>query len=307
MYFFQRKFLIVLSFCLILLGLVFSPLFFPFQNVQADSISTSVSVEVEETPPPSGGGGGGGGSGSDTTPTPIPTATKVILQGKAYPNSSITILMDGKVITTTKADSKANFKKEISNITAGVNTFSLWAQDKQGRKSITLSFTTNVMSGMTTTISGVFLPPTIELNRTNLKKGETLDIYGQTASESEINIQIESIEQIIKKTKADINGDWDYLFNTNILDDGFHTVRAKAQTPEGLLSTFSNTLTFSIGEEILKAIKEADITNDEKVNLVDFSILLYNWGVAKSPSADFNSDGKVNLTDFSIMMYHWTG
>jgi len=40
--------------------------------------------------------------------------------------------------------------------------------------------------------------------------------------------------------------------------------------------------------------------------LVDFSILLYNWGTANS-AADINGDGTVSLADFSIMMYYWTG
>jgi len=40
---------------------------------------------------------------------------------------------------------------------------------------------------------------------------------------------------------------------------------------------------------------------------VDFSILLYNWGIPKNPTADLNGDGRVNLTDFSIMLYYWTG
>ncbi|MCK4454215.1 hypothetical protein KAU51_02615 [Candidatus Parcubacteria bacterium] len=245
-------------------------------------------------------GGGGGGAPSPSI------STKVILQGKAYPDTSVTVLKDGKVITAEKADSQANFKVEITNITSGVWTFSIWAKDKQGRRSITFSFTTNISSGMTTTISDIFLPPTIELSKVKLQKGETLNIYGQTAPESEITISVESLE-IIKKVDATEEGDWLHSFATTILKEGLHTARAKAGTPEGLSSSYSKVLGFYIGEGAIVAIEKADITNDEKVNLVDFSILLYNWGVAKNPSADFNNDGKVNLVDFSIMMYYWTG
>ena len=49
-----------------------------------------------------------------------------------------------------------------------------------------------------------------------------------------------------------------------------------------------------------------DLNKDDRVNLIDFSILLYWWG-RENPSADFNQDGLVNLTDFSIMLYYWTG
>ncbi|GAH16612.1 unnamed protein product, partial [marine sediment metagenome] len=90
------------------------------------------------SPPPSNGGGS--------------TETKVILQGKAYHSSLITVLKDGKVAVTTVADSQANFKIQITEITAGTYTFGIWAEDKEGRKSITFSFTAPVISGTITTI-----------------------------------------------------------------------------------------------------------------------------------------------------------
>jgi uncharacterized membrane protein YgcG len=50
-----------------------------------------------------------------------------------------------------------------------------------------------------------------------------------------------------------------------------------------------------------------DINGDGKVNLVDFSILLYNWGRPKISKVDLNGDNVVDLRDFSIMLYWWTG
>ena len=248
-------------------------------------------------PPPGGGGGA-------YIP---PTVTKVIIQGKAYPLSSVTVLQDGKVAVSTTADSQANFKIEITNITVGIWTFGIWAEGKEGRRSITFSFTTSVTSGMTTTISGIFLPPTIELSKTALQRGETLNILGITAPQSEVSIFVNSPEEIIKKTKAEKDGTWFYGFDTTPLDEGSHSTRAKATSPEELLSTFSQTLAFSVGRELVAVIKKADINKDGKTNLVDFSILLYNWGVPKNVAVDLNSDGKVNLVDFSIMLYYWTG
>jgi len=222
--------------------------------------------------------------------------------------AEITLLSDGKVEATKKADSLANFKFEITGITSGIYTFSLWALDNKGSKSITFSFTTNVANNMTTTVSGIFLPPTIELSKTRIERGEIINIYGQTAPESEIEISVESTEAIIKKVVATKAGDWEYYFNTSPLEEGSHTARAKAVSFSGLISTFSHTLIFVIGDkEVFALIERGDINTDKRVNLVDFSILLYNWGVPKSPAADLNSDGKVNLVDFSIMLYYWTG
>lgn len=250
-------------------------------------------------PPPSPPAGGA------PTPPP-PVVTKVVLQGKAYPLASITVLQDGKVATVIKADSGANFKVEITNITAGVYTFGLWAEDKEGRRSITFSFTVTVTSGRTTTVSGIFIPPTIELDKVNVLKGEILNIFGQTASESKITISVESPE-IVKTTKAEKDGDWKYPFDTSPLDEGSHTTRAKAESPEGLKSSYSKVLAFYVGKYTVAEIApKADFNKDGKTNLIDFSIMLYWWG-KYNPAIDQNRDGIVNLPDFSILMYYWTG
>ncbi|MCA9391726.1 dockerin type I repeat-containing protein [candidate division WWE3 bacterium] len=52
--------------------------------------------------------------------------------------------------------------------------------------------------------------------------------------------------------------------------------------------------------------RRSDLNCDGKVNLVDFSILLYHWGT-NHKTGDINNDGQVNLTDFSIMLFDWTG
>lgn len=253
------------------------------------------------TPAPAGGDGG-------AVYIPPPVETKVIIQGKAYLSSKITVLQDGKVTATVEADSQANFKVTIAGITAGTYSFGVWAEDTDGRRSITFTFTTSISSKTITTIGGIFIPPTIELSEVGVERGETLNILGQTAPKSEVSIFISSPgEGIVKKTQAGADGTWFYPFDTTPLEEGSHTSRAKATSPGGLLSTFSNTLTFSVGKEIAGVIKKSDINNDKRVNLVDFSILLYNWGIPENPAADLNSDGKVNIVDFSIMLYWWTG
>ena len=205
------------------------------------------------------------------------------------------------------ADSKADFKTTLTTLTAGVYTFGLWAEDKQGRRSLTFSFTATVTAGLTTTISSIFLPPTIELDKTGVKKGETLNILGQSAPQSEITIKVNSAVEIIKKATTTDQGNWQNGFNTSPLEDGAHFVKAKAFV-SGLESSYSNTLTFYVGREVAPGkVKTADLNGDGKVNLIDFSILLYNWGTPRNTKADINDDGWVNLTDFSIMMYQWTG
>jgi len=265
-------------------------------NVSGDGCDAVCKTEVFPSPPLSSGEGGG------WIP---PRETKVIIKGKAYPEAQLTLLQDGKVITTKKADDLANFEIEIKDITPGVWTFSLWAEDKKGRKSITLSYTVSIQKNMITTISGIFLPPTIELSKANFKKGEELDISGQTAPQSQIFTHIESPE-LIKTATSTKKGDWQVKINTGILEEGSHTTRAKAKTFDGLESPFSQVLAFYVGEEVSGVVLSADLNRDGKVNLIDFSILLYWWG-KENRSADLNQDGKVDLPDFSIMLYYWTG
>ena len=59
--------------------------------------------------------------------------------------------------------------------------------------------------------------------------------------------------------------------------------------------------------------ERADLNNDCKINLTDFSIAGYRW--LKRPmdnpfipieAVKLNADGTINLTDFSIMAYYWT-
>lgn len=249
-----------------------------------------------------GGGGGGGGGG-----TPPVTAAKVILQGMAYPLADITVLKDGQVATTLTADEQANFKATLTNLTAGTYTFGLWAEDSQGRRSITFSFTVTISSNITTTIGGIFIPPTIELEKTSVAKGETLNILGQTAPESEVSVNIESSETIVEEVVADTAGDWACTLDTSPLREGAHIARAKAESPAGLLSSFSKVLNFYIGQYGVEEVcPKADFNKDGKTNLVDFSIMLFWWGKF-NPCVDQNQDSIVNLPDFSILMYWWSG
>lgn len=263
------------------------------------TFDTSGCSSVSETPPSPGGGGGGGGG-------PIPITTKVIIQGKAYSDAPLTILKDGQVIVATKADSEADFKVVLSTITPGVYTFGVFAEDKEGEKSITFSFTVNVAAGTITTISGIFIPPTIGLNKRTLARGETLDIYGQTAPESDVDIYINSDEEIIEKTKANQIGVWALLLDTGLLTAGTHFARAKAMA-NGLTSGFSHALSFYLGVGAETGIcPRTDLNGDGRTNLIDFSILMYWWNQANE-CADQNNNGIVDLADFSIMMYWWTG
>jgi hypothetical protein len=49
---------------------------------------------------------------------------------------------------------------------------------------------------------------------------------------------------------------------------------------------------------------KADLNGDGLVNLLDFNLLMINWGKLASV-ADLNGDGLVNLLDFNLLMINW--
>jgi len=255
-----------------------------------------------------GYGPGGGVPGGSYTP---PGQTKLVVYGKAYPDTEVNILKDGKTIAKVNTDSQANFSYQTTDITPGVQSLSFWAQDKFGLKSILFTLTFEVLPNVVTTVRGAYLPPTISLEKNVVKKGEILNIFGQTIPDTNILLFVASPKEIKKELKANEKGEWKDPFDTTSLEDeSMHTAKSQFKGIfEGatVVSSYSKFVTFYVGRgkpgEICPG---ADLNQDGKVNLTDFSILMYYWGT-DNKCADQNKNGKVDFPDFSIMMYYWTG
>jgi hypothetical protein len=54
------------------------------------------------------------------------------------------------------------------------------------------------------------------------------------------------------------------------------------------------------------ADKESDLNKDNKVDVIDFGILLSNWNNNSKPASDINQDGRVDETDLSILLNNWS-
>ncbi len=260
-----------------------------------------------------GAGGGGAGVAQGYVPgsfTP-PSQTKVIIRGKSYPNSDVHVLLDGKVIGIVKADPKADFYFESMEITPGVASFGLWSEDVGGIKSTLLVLTLRITSGAVTTVSGAYISPSINVDKNVVIRGEKLKVFGQSVPNAQIEVHVHSNEKIIQKTNSTNTGSWEIDLNTNPLaDEEFHTTKALFQLDLSgnlIKSGFSRSVSFYVGRSVkTEPCPGADLNKDKRVNLTDFSILLYYWG-SNNACADQNHNGKVELVDFSIMMYYWTG
>lgn len=254
----------------------------------------------------SGSGGGGGGY------APPAIITSVIFNGRAYPKSIITILKDAQIAATTIADANANFSVTLGGLSGGNYIFSVYSEDKKGIRSPLLTFSVSVTPGTTVSIGGIFIAPTIAVDKSEVKRGDNITIFGQSAPNSEITISVSSDEEFFNKVKSDQSGAYLYNFDTTPLDIGQHFTKSKAAL-DGAISSFSKSVGFNVGTKIVFAQPEktptkGDANGDKRVNLIDFSIIAYWYKKPNPPiTADLNSDGKVDLIDFSIMAFYWTG
>lgn len=250
-----------------------------------------------------------------TPPTPpghtIPPLTKLIFRGRVYPSALITILKDGEVAATFKAFESGVFERQLTGLDGGTYTFGIWAEDTEGRESLTLTFIIDVLPQRITTISGIFIPPTISLSSTQVKQGEDLEVSGQAYPNSQIFSFI-SPDNLVKDVFVGQDGKWSIKLDTLSLAEGEHEIKAQALYRDGQQSPFSQTIDFLVLRREPPPPPAicwgADLNFDRRVDLVDFSILLYYWEQREPENvcADINQDGIVDLIDFSIMMYEWT-
>lgn len=277
-------------------------------NTSGDFCAADCTVEN------SGGGGGGSsgaGGGSRGGSSDDFGDTQVSITGKAYPNATVNILQDGDLIGTVRASSIADFSF-ATGAEPGTITFGFWANDSRGVRSTTLNTTFDVTQGAITTISGVLLPPTISVPKETVNRGEPIVFSGKAPPNVQVSVHIDG-NNIIEKTTANSSGDWQLSFDTGRVSQESHTAKAKYQIQTGNTVTDSNfgqLLKFYVGVSPTAVISSSDLNKDEKINLIDFSILIFWWGTAggnSDPKADVNGNGKVGLEDFSILLFNWTG
>jgi hypothetical protein len=276
----------------------------------------------------SGGGGGGGGSGGGTGGNSGSTAGggfesqdgpyrsgdgRVVITGYAFPRSTVYILVDGKAAENARTDNDGQYSITLDEIARGVYTFGVYAIDAAQNKSSTFSTSFTVTGARTSSLSNINIAPTIKVSPDPVNPGTPLNLSGYALPGSTVTVENEkdgsaASRQSLTAT-SDGNGQWSMALETGNFTTGTYKTRAKAVQTTTLSTNFSNYIFYGVGQSAVRPIN-TDLNRDGKVNLVDFSILLFWWntdGGTSNPSADINSDAKVNLTDFSILLFNWTG
>ncbi len=274
------------------------------------TITAQVPGPPTPTPSPTPVSGGGGGGGGRVGPGKV--SGTVTFTGRAYPFSKVTILRDGQAILSTTAGLDARFQVTAQSLSAGTYLFAVYAEDEQHLRSPLLSFPVTIASNATILVSGVFLAPTIATDKIQVRRGEPLTVLGKSTPTSTVTIVVHSAVEQVLQTVTDAEGSYAVSFDTTGFDFGEHTANSHASF-DNAVTPQSRTAGFAIGTSTITAslpvvVDKGDLNDDNKVNLIDFSVLAF-WYKRSGPprTVDLNSDGVVNLIDFSILAFYWTG
>ncbi len=292
-----------------------TPYYFKVRSYAA-GLLLSESAQVSATPVGAGGGGGGGGGGGSGGKTTTGDGA-VFFSGRAYPLSRVSILKDGQLVLTTIAGPDSNFSATLDDLSSGDYTFSVYGEDSEGRRSSPFTFPIFITSGVTTNITGIFIAPTIAVDKKEVKKGDNIAIFGQSSPSADIVLSVNSPQEFFVNAPSDADGIYLHNFDTSVLELGAHSTKSKA-LKSGEISSFSETVAFKVGDKnvfidpTIKSTK-CDLNDDNRCNLIDFSIAAFWYKKVLSSSFiqkeidHLNGDGKIDLIDFSIMAFYWTG
>ncbi|MBY0538352.1 hypothetical protein K2P47_03055 [Patescibacteria group bacterium] len=261
-----------------------------------------------------GGSGGGGGGGFESTDGPYRSGDgQVTITGFTAPRSAVAFLVDGKIAKTATAGGNGEYTVVLDLIARGAYTFGVYSTDAARVKTSTFSTSFTVTGARASNLSNIMIPPSILVSPDPATPGSPITISGYTLPNATVTLENEkdgsAASRKVFTGTSNASGAYSISVDSNGFTNGTYKVRAKAVQASGLQTNFSNYTLYGVGEAANRALN-TDLNRDGKVNLVDFSILLFWWGTAggdSNPPADINSDTRVNLTDFSILLFNWTG
>lgn len=239
-----------------------------------------------------------------------------VFKGTAYPGSTISLLKNGIILAEIPANPNGGFEIHVRNLNPGTYSFGIRAQDSAGLTSKLLVFTVFVSASVATIVEGIFIPPTITSDKIEVKKGDSITFSGRSVPDAEVRLSLTMKNEIIKKAKAGVDGSWIYMIDSSELEFGDNFAKARSLTANDT-SLYSEDLLFRVGDtnrirpkpiNLSGYRKRCDLNDDNRVNLLDFSIMAFWYKrLTFPPKVDLNSDKNVNLTDLSILAYCWTG
>ncbi len=258
------------------------------------------------------------GEGEPSIPPSIPSEpgssagriVSVIFSGQAYPGSKIEVLRRGSLdenapyltipLETYKVSDDGTFDLSLGVLASDEYFFALRVEDKDGRKTGIIAFDVDLKTTDTLEAKNIFIPPTVELEKTVTARGKEVNIFGYAGPHNLIEIEIDGF--IAQTAKAGEDGYWTAAINTSALTPREHAVKVRQIDRSGQESRFSLARSFRIS--LLKS-PEVDFNGDGVINITDWSVFLFRWGQDDENvrlTIDLNKDGKINISDFSMFL-----
>jgi hypothetical protein len=230
----------------------------------------------------------------------------VRFSGSAYPGATVTVQKKDGTSTSVVANDSGMFSILVPE--TQWQLFTLFAIDTAGRKSTLLNFPTMLYSGYVTDISGIRFAPTITTDKLSVKKGDFITIEGSAIPNTPVDITFDGFDtrtiSLVSNSVGTYNAtipasftEGDYVIKARYPSD---TRTSKAiRITVGAASILQNEATTNL---------PGDCNVDQRITLVDFSVLAYWYGKPNPPRCvDANNDGIIDLVDFSIVAFYWNG
>lgn len=266
-------------------------------SLPPENVSVSAVVTGPIIGPIDDGGGGGG------------MLYGLIFSGWAYPGATVHIMKDGIPKTTTIANSEGYFSVTLSELYKSNVLYTLYAIDKDNRRSILLNYPIAVKIGYFTQISGIRFPPTISTDKNEVKVGDSIIVRGYALPNKLLDVVIEGISG--KTFYVTSNPDGTYELPISLF--GFRKNNYNLHVNYNLDKKISKVIQFTIGDANILSVDlvnnlPGDCNADQIINIVDFSVAAFWYGKPNPPRCiDTNNDNTINLIDFSILAFYWTG
>ncbi|MCC6934721.1 MAG: hypothetical protein IT406_03500 [Candidatus Yanofskybacteria bacterium] len=288
-----------------------------FVSVPAFAATGSLDVRVvpfsptptpSSTPTPTASPLSGGSVSGDVSWSRI---AAIELNGVAFPRATVHLLKDGVDVARSDADDEGRFRIALSGLAGGSYLFGLTAVANDGTRTDPYSFVAIPILGSTTHISNILLPPLVVAEDSQAAGGTGAWLRGWTAPGAQIEV---TVDDGVWQGIAFVHNDGSYRAEVipNDQRSGEHVLRVRAIVGR-MGSPSSREIRFVVGEALPSVcgtgVDTADINDDGRVDLVDFSILSfwYEKPIDAGARADLNCDGSVTLADVSILAFFWTG
>ena len=111
-----------------------------------------------------------------------------------------------------------------------------------------MSFPVSVTAYTNTNVTGIFITPTIDVDKSEVRRGDNLSIFGSSAPSSTIVIMVNSETELFLQTSSNSSGNYIYTFDTSPLDLGSHSAKSKAAV-QNTISSFGAAAVFTVGSK----------------------------------------------------------